>query len=609
MNFIRQLLALGKVARATMIHETLPSFCLALALAAVFCPVVIILGLKHGAVENLRQSLLRDPANLELLPQSPVVMDASSLSRIRSLPGVRFAIPKTRSLGLAAVQFQHRGKLADIDLVPTASGDPVLGLYGISQPEPMQAVLTFTAARALGLEGDSPAKILMSVRRYDSDGRAEERTLPVEVARVLPLAATTLRAAYVRLELLEAVEQFRENLAVPWLEWPGGDSVVAEPVFDGFVTWGEETLSPTLESRVAVASNFLEQRKIDKSDPDRQLAELATAHGFVMLFYNGNNPQPLENVQRARTSLEEGKVTGVRPWSKPRELTIMDSRNRRFPVVLRTTMEEQSGDVPPGMELFTMPIPAMEDFSPPARIEVVSRVGRMNFPIGVAVDSGSFVENGQNIVYGDAMLTGMLRHLDFRSLQWEATGQRFLLGRRDFSGLRLYARSLEDVRPLVERMRRDGIECDSAVDRVERMLEFERNLTLLFLLVSSFSLAGGGAALALSLYGTIERRRRDYGMLRTLGASKPLLGFLPVIESAVLSMAGFGMALAFFHACAVVINRVFATQNEGLGAFCQLPLQMQATVGAVILGLALLCSIAAAFRVFSISPSEAIRHV
>jgi hypothetical protein len=97
-------------------------------------------------------------------------------------------------------------------------------------------------------------------------------------------------------------------------------------------------------------------------------------------------------------------------------------------------------------------------------------------------------------------------------------------------------------------------------------------------------------------------------MLRTLGASKLLLGFLPMLEAVVLSGAGFIIAMALFHACAALINRVLVPQTEEAGAFCQLSLQMQATVGAMILGLALLCSSVAAIRVLSISPSDAIRY-
>jgi putative ABC transport system permease protein len=608
MNAIRQLLALGHVAGATTSHERLPSLCLALALAAVFCPVVIILGLKNGAVENLRQALLRDPSNLELRPRSSMEVDASSLSRIRALRGVGFAVPKTRSLGLAAVQFQLGEKVAELDLVPTAAGDPVLERHGAVQPGPMQAVLTFVAARALGLDANGPARIVMSVGRYDADGRREEKTLPIEVVRVLPLAATTLRAAYVNLDLLEAVEQFRENLAVPWLQWPGGDSVAADPVFDGFVVWGEEVMAPALASRVAVASNFLEQRTIEQTDPDWELAALAARHGHVKLFYNRNDPQPNDGIQRVKALLAEGNAAGVLPWSNPRELTVVDSLNRRFPVLLHTALSEDSAGTSQGMAPLAMTLPASVVISPPTCIEVASRVGRLEFPMEISGRVGSPVNEGRNILHGPPWLTGVLRHLDFRTLQWEPEGKRFLLGRRSFSGLRLYARSIEDVRPLTETLRNEGIECDSAADRVERVLELERNLGSLFLIVCAFSLTGGGAALALSLYGTIERRRRDYGMLRTLGASKLLLGFLPMIEAVVLSGAGFIIAMGLFHACAALINRVLVPQAEEAGAFCQLPLHMQASVGAVILGLALLCSSVAALRVLSISPSDAIRH-
>lgn len=607
MSALRQLFALGHVGGATTSHERLPSLCLALALAAVFCPVVIILGLKNGAVENLRQALLRDPSNLELRPQSPVEADASFLSRIRALKGVGFAVPKARSLGLAAVQFKLGEMSQDIDLVPTAAGDPVLERYGAVQPGRLQAVLTSNAASHLGVPGDGPATLDMIIGRNDADGRREVRTLQIEVVQVLPLAATTLRAAFVDLDLMAAVEQFRENVAVPWLKWPGGSSMAANPVFDGFVVCGEEALDPAVVSRVAVASNFLEQRSIDKTDPDRELAALAARHGRVTLFYNSSDPQPNDRIQRAKALLAED-ATGVLPWSNPRELTVVDSLSRRFPVLLCTSLNESPSSTSLGMIQLVMQ--SVAEILPPTHIEVASRVGTLEFPMEVTVakDAVAPATDGLPVLRAAPWLTGVLRHLDSRTLQWDPEGKQFLLGRQNFSGLRLYAQTLEDVRPLTQALREQGIECDSAADRVERVLELERNLGSLFLVVCAFSLTGGGAALALSLYGTIERRRRDYGMLRTLGASKLLLGFLPMLEAVVLSGAGFIIAMALFHACAALINRVLVPQTEEAGAFCQLSLQMQATVGAMILGLALLCSSVAALRVLSISPSDAIRY-
>jgi ABC-type antimicrobial peptide transport system permease subunit len=153
-----------------------------------------------------------------------------------------------------------------------------------------------------------------------------------------------------------------------------------------------------------------------------------------------------------------------------------------------------------------------------------------------------------------------------------------------------------------------GIECSSEAAKVARVLKFDKDLSILFWLVSAFSLAGGGAALALSLYGAIDRRKRDYAMLRTLGLPRSWLVFLPLIESITVAVSAFFFAMLVYHLNAAMINRLFSHLDEDRPGFCYLPPNLQALVMLCSLGLAICGALAAAARLLSISPSNAIRH-
>ena len=52
-------------------------------------------------------------------------------------------------------------------------------------------------------------------------GRKEQVTVQLTVGAVLPLAAYQLDAAFVRLDLLTAIEDYRDGFGSPSFAWPG----------------------------------------------------------------------------------------------------------------------------------------------------------------------------------------------------------------------------------------------------------------------------------------------------------------------------------------------------------------------------------------------------
>ena len=603
MKTARRLHSLLSISLATLRHEWLPSLCLVTALAAVLCPVVLILGLKHGTVENLRQGLLRDPANLEIRPRSSMQVDEALLSSIRSINGAGFLIPKTRSLGSAAAQFEFLGRQVDADLFPTAPGDPLLETYHCGQPGESEAVLTASAAQALAVgRGDG---IIMLLSRRTADGRSENVSMRITVRDVLPVAATSIKGAYVQLSLLSAVEQYRDGLAVPWLNWAGPESKPAEPVFDGFVLGTDKKIPVESISRISVATGFLRHRLVEAQEPDPELARAAGSSGEAILFYNESEPRPGPSIQIARDLVEGGGVR-LLPWSKPREIDIVDSNGIRIHYCLHSLMlpDPKTPDIVNGSRPWILVFNS-NYASEGITLKTKTPLGDMAFPCQVAQMDGTPIAG---VAYAPPWLTGILRHLDSRVVEWNNNDNSFLLGRRSFSSFRLYARDLLGVQPLAAALSAKGIDCSSEGDKVARVLKFDKDLSVLFWMVSTFSLAGGGAALALSLYGAIERRRRDYAMLRTLGLPRSLLVLLPLIEGIVLTTLAFTMAILVYHVNASVINRLFASLEEGRPGFCFLPLNLQIIVYFCTVSLSIFGVLAAAIRLLSMSLSEAIRH-
>lgn len=600
MNLVRRLRSLFVIAFATLRHEWLPTLCLVMALAAVLCPVVLILGLKHGTVENLRQNLLRDPSNLEIRPRMSMQVDHKLLQQIRSMEGVGFLVPKTRSLGSASVEFELNEKRVDVDLIPTAPGDPLLDIYKCMQPEFEEVILTHAAA--VSLSADIGDEVVMFLSRRTDDGLSETVSLSLKIKGVLPQEATTIRAGYVQLPLLSSVEEYRENLAVPRLGWAGPQTQHANPIFDGFFVLDDVKIPPDTISRVSVATGFLSHRRIGPDDIDKELARACQGSEEAMLFFNNNDPRFATAIEAA-ADIIGADINSIYPWVKPLEVKVSLPGGEEKTHWLHTSIAPS-----PRVEGDGIPWIAVSyatDELPQATLSRNSPVGVCKMPCRLVLTEPS--QNG-SLAYANASLTGMLRHLDTRHLEWDPLSERFLLGRRCFSGIRLYADSLPSVSKVTAELAAIGIDSNSEAAKVARVMKFDKDLSILFWLVSAFSLAGGGAALALSLYGAIDRRKRDYAMLRMLGLPRSWLVLLPLIESITVAVTAFFIALAVYHLNAAVINRLFGHLENDRPGFCFLPPELQALVLLCSLGLAVCGALAAAARLLSISPSNAIRH-
>lgn len=603
MKSVRRLWSLLMISFATLRHEWLPTLCLIMALAAVLCPVVLILGLKHGTVENLRQSLLRDPSNLEIRPRMSLQVDDRLLQQIGAMEGVAFLVPKTRSLGSASVEFELNGKRVDVDLLPTAPGDPLLEIHQCQQPDFDEVVLTRAAAVSLSTNvGDS---VMMLLSRRTDDGRAEMVNLPLTVRGILPQEATTIRAGYVQLSLLSAVEEYRENLAVPRLGWEGPQSQYAGPVFDGFFILADVIIPAETISRVSVATGYLSHRRIDSNDPESELARASLESRDAILFFNDNDPRPASAFEAA-PGIIGGDMRLIFPWVKPLEVEIGMPDGGKKALWLHTLAGPTPGvNAADGTDHPWIAVSNVPAGNPQVTLYRKSPVGWCQMPCKLVLSKST---QSEGIAYAHASLTGVLRHLDNRHLEWDAIQGRFLLGRRCFSSFRLYADSLTSVSKVSAGLAAMGIDCTSEAAKVARVLQFDKDLSILFWLVSAFSLAGGGAALALSLFGAIDRRKRDYAMLRTLGLPRSWLVLLPLIEAITVATTAFLVAILVYHLNAAVINRLFSHLDDERPGFCFLPTELQALVLLCSLGLAVCGALAAAVRLLSISPSKAIRY-
>ncbi|TBU76049.1 FtsX-like permease family protein [Phytopseudomonas daroniae] len=206
------------------------SWCAILALAAVIAPLLVLFGLKFGLVTTLTERLERDPGVREVIPLGGARYSLPAIEALALRDDVGFVIPRTRQIA-ATAELQGTGQAITVEMLPTASGDPLLG----SLPAPVgndAVLLSQSAAEKLGVAaGDAlEAGFGRTVQGVPQYARAR-----LQVQAVLPLAAFSRDALFASLPLLEAVEDYRDGLAVADFAWPGVEAGVRpERIYPGF---------------------------------------------------------------------------------------------------------------------------------------------------------------------------------------------------------------------------------------------------------------------------------------------------------------------------------------------------------------------------------------
>lgn len=265
---MKRFFTISRLAWADYLAEALLSACSILALAAAMLPLLVILGVQQGLVGALTDRLRSDPRNLEVRPTGMGQFDIAWIDQLKNQPEVAFIVPQTRSISAQLELFPYSEdenapkRALKVDLIPTASGDPLLNhWFELTRGTPKQRdslVLSANAARKLGLNVESlakgeEAKVHARVSRR-LDNRYEQEFFTLQVQGILPLEAEQKDAAYALFDLLQDVESYRDGKAVAYFNWQGQAGENPRQVFTSFRLYaknldGVETISALLQNQ------------------------------------------------------------------------------------------------------------------------------------------------------------------------------------------------------------------------------------------------------------------------------------------------------------------------------------------------------------------------
>jgi putative ABC transport system permease protein len=199
-----------RLALADLRREPAFTLCSVLALAAVIAPLILLAGLRAGVVAGLMEDLASSPRAREIANIQNLALEPEWFVRLGARPEVGFLVPRTRLLSATgSLEAAARpGRVATVEVVPTAPGDPLLG--GLAQPGEGQVVVTASAAARLNVR-DGDALRLRVVRVLD--GRREALNLDLVAVAVAPVTAFDRDAVFAPPALGYSVQDFLDDRA------------------------------------------------------------------------------------------------------------------------------------------------------------------------------------------------------------------------------------------------------------------------------------------------------------------------------------------------------------------------------------------------------------
>lgn len=587
-------------------HDWLLSICLVLAISSIIAPLLILFGLKFGTIETLRNRLIEDPKNREIRPMVTRSFERDWFDKVEeAIPGISFIVPMTRQISttLTAINTSF-GIREQVSLMATAEGDPLLVENGVAIPEASGCVLTEAAAR--GLQARVGDALQFETRRI-IQGKTESGTLTLRVAGILEERASSLKTVFVSLDIVEAVEDFKDGRAVPAYGWTG-ELPLAYPVFDGAAVYTPGPLSQLEEVMLVNNTGFGRVEKIDAHQATQRLGHAPGPEWSVYLVTVLSRAVTEESIQAVRSRLR-GKGAIVLPWIEPLPVTlttpsgtftghlaaISDEISAVAQTPLSFSSEQDFGHV--------ILVPDDAPFAPgTASLELVLGDRTLVLPV-------TLTKSGQarGFAYTSASLAGTLNLMRYRDLRYDDQSAGLLLSRRGYAGFRLYAATIDEVAAIQEQLEAEGITVHTARERIGEVRRLDSYMGLIFWLIAAVGVVGGISALTASLYASVERKKKELNVLRLLGLLKREIVLFPVYQGLLLSGGGLLLAGGIFLLVAGVINHLFREHLRSTESLCTLSGHHFAVLVAGVFVLSALSATFAALRATRLDPAEALR--
>lgn len=178
---------------------------------------------------------------------------------------------------------------------------------------------------------------------------------------------------------------------------------------------------------------------------------------------------------------------------------------------------------------------------------------------------------------------------------------------RTFASARLFARGLDAVAPLADRLRGLGLEVRTRAAEIALVKAVDHTLTVIFSVVAGIAMAGTLLSLAASLWANVDRKRRDLALLRLVGFPTLAAVAFPAIQALAVAAAGIVLSILTALPVAAAFNTLLAGNLAREEFVCRLLPADLAWAALATLLLALTASSIGGYRAARIDPAESLR--
>lgn len=604
--------SVARLAVRDLQHEIILNLCLVFALAAVLTPLLLLMGLKTGTVETMRDRLVQDPVYREIKPRETLRLDADWFKALEARPEVAFLVP-TILRGASIVRIGHPGRMDSeiVDLVPSGAGDPLMLDNDVPVPAPGQVVLSALTAEKLAVEpGDTLSLKANRVR----DGRREQGVQDLTVAAILPVSADGALRVYTDAALVADVEAYREGLAVPERAWDGGRAT-PPMLFDGVMVAVDGQLDGLTANRLTIGTGFSVLERVDAAAFEARTGLPARAGLTVLDVHGVSAAAGLEAVEAVRGKLR-GRDVAVVPYAASGATLVVDGQPVPVAGFSPTAKDLRVLGLDP------MPWGGLRDGKPwsdearvllpgavaagsadgaDARLVLEDAASALDLPL--AVEAGSAPGRAALV---PVELLGRLRTAADRAVDYRGDAG-LVLKRGVYRGFRLYATSIDAVPPLFRHLREIGVDGVAKLDVIERLQILDSGLTRMFAIIAAVGVTGAAAALVANFYASVDRKKRDLAMLRLMGMDRTDVWRFPIVQAVAIGGLASAIAVGAYLALASIINTLFPADFDLGSRICRLPPEALAGAVAATFVISALSSLLAAWKTSRLEPAEAIR--
>lgn len=231
---------------------------------------------------------------------------------------------------------------------------------------------------------------------------------------------------------------------------------------------------------------------------------------------------------------------------------------------------------------------------------------RLPLEVTAVASAAAFARDGMFVSV--ELMTAVEDFLDGRAvptLGWDGAPARS--DQRAFAGFRLYARDIDDVAAIRRELTDQNIDVRTSVADISLVQTLDRNLGVAYWIIALIAISGYVASFAASVWANVDRKRREFSVLRLIGFGTGQITLFPILQAALTATLAWALACLVFLVVQAILNALFATTIGGGQPVCRLQAWHLLAALAVTLVAAVLAAALGGRRVSQLEPSIGLR--